>query len=127
MEESARNLSWCQGDILTDEAVLICNLKVAQDLPEPMYAVVISHDCDLAAKETTEPNAEVIIGNKVSKLGRDSFGKTARRLQIAYQTTDGEVVLELVATEKILVPKANLFKCAPCQDLRLDKQGRNIL
>lgn len=127
MVDTARNLSWRQGDILSDEAVAICGLGSADGSSEPVYAVVISHDCDLAASESKEPNAEVIMGKRVRKLGRDSFAKTARRLQIEYQSADGLVVLELSATEKIPVSKANLSTCAPRRDIVLDKQGHNIL
>lgn len=95
MANSARNIFWRQGDILSEEAVAICGLKSAEGSSEPTYAIVISHDCDLAASEGKEPNAEVIIGKWVRKLGRDSFAKTARRLQIEYQSADGLVVLEL--------------------------------
>ena len=117
MVDTARNLSWRQGDILSDEAVAICGLGSADGSSEPVYAVVISHDCDLAASESKEPNAEVIMGKRVRKLGRDSFAKTARRLQIEYQSADGLVVLELSATEKIPVPKASLSTCTPRQDI----------
>lgn len=127
MVDTARNLSWRQGDILSDEAVAICGLQSADGSSEPVYAVVVSHDCDLAASESKEPNAEVIMGKRVRKLGRDSFAKTARRLQIEYQSADGLVVLELSATEKIPVPKASLSTCAPRRDIALDKQGHNIL
>jgi hypothetical protein len=113
MVDTARNLSWRQGDILSDEAVAICDLVSADGSSEFIYAVVISHDCDLAASESKEPNAEVIMGKRVRKLGRDSFAKTARRLQIEYHSADGLIVLELSATEKIPVPKASLSTCAP--------------
>lgn len=127
MADSARNLSWRQGDILSEEAAAICGLGFAEGSSEPIYSVVISHDCDLAASENKEPNAEVIIGKLVRKLGRDSFAKTARRLQIEYQSPNGQLVLELSAREKISVPKASLFTCEPRRDIVLDKQGLNIL
>jgi hypothetical protein len=127
MADTARNLSWRQGDILSDEAVAICGLESAEGSSEPIYAIVISHDCDLAASEGKEPNAEVITGRRVRKLGGDSFAKTARRLQVEYQSADGPVVLELVATGKVPVPKAKLFTSAPRRDITLDKQGLNIL
>ncbi len=127
MADSERNLSWRQGDILSDEALEICNLAAADGSSETIYAVVISHDCDLAASESKEPNAEVITGRRVHKLGGDSFAKTARRLQVEYQSADGPVVLELAATGKVLVPKATLFTSAPRRDISLDKQGLNIL
>ena len=96
-----------------------------QDAPWP--AIAVGWSGNLAASESKEPNAEVIMGKRVRKLGRDSFAKTARRLQIEYQSADGLVVLELSATEKIPVPKASLSKCAPRRDIALDKQGHNIL
>jgi len=127
MADSARNLFWRQGDILSEEAVANCGFGPAVGSSEPIYAVVISHDCDLAASESKEPNAEVIVGKSVRKLGRDSFAKTARRLQIEYQSPIGPVVLELSAIEKVSVPKASLFTFEPRRDISLDKQGLNIL
>lgn len=127
MADTARNLSWRQGDILSDEAISICDLRSAEGSSETLYAVVVSHDCDLAAIESKEPNAEVITGRRVRKLGGDSFAKTARRLQVEYQSADGPVVLEFAATAKIPVPKAKLFAGAPRRDITLDKQGLNIL
>jgi hypothetical protein len=127
MADAARNLSWRQGDILSDEAVAICDLGSAEGPSEALYADVVSHDCDLAASESKEPNAEVITGRRVRKLGGDSFAKTARRLQVEYQSADGPVVLELVAAAKVPVPKAKLFAGAPRRDIALDKQGLNVL
>lgn len=127
MGDTARNLSWRQGDILSDEAVAICDLGSAEGSSETLYAVVVSHDCDLAASESKEPNAEVITGRRVRKLGGDSFAKTARRLQVEYQSADGPVVLELAASAKVPVPKAKLFAGEPRRDIALDKQGLNIL
>lgn len=127
MADSARNLSWRQGDILSDEALENCSLAPADGSSEPIYAVVISHDCDLAASESKEPSAEVIIGKRVRKLGGDSFAKAARRLQVEYQSADGPVILELAATGKTPVSKATLSTCEPRRDITLDKQGLIIL
>lgn len=89
--------------------------------------VVISHDCDLAAGADKEPDSEVIIGRRIDKLGGDSYGKTARRLHIEYQTENGPVTIELLATTKRLIAKSKLFATHPRQDMWLDGRGIGIL
>lgn len=121
-----RQFSWRQGDVLTDEAANALGF-VAQDGCDGTFAVIISHDCDLSAVVDKEPTAEVIVGRRIDKLGADSYGKTARRLHIEYQTEAGPIALELMATAKQPLDKRVLFMSGPRQDMWLDGQGIGIL
>ncbi len=126
MTNSGRQFSWRQGDVLKDETAVAlgyCN----QENAEATFVVVISHDCDLTADVAKEPIAELIVGQRIDKLGSDSYGKTARRLHIEYQTQNGPVVLELLATAKQPLEKQKLFEFAPRSDIGLDGQGIGIL
>ena len=126
MADTDRKFSWRQGDALTDEAAKALNLQ-HPDNPGGTVVVVISHDCDLTAVAEKEPESEIIVGKRIDKLGGDSYGKTARRLHIEYQTAEGPVALELMATAKRPISKPVLFGTDPRQDMWLDGRGTVIL
>ncbi|MDN5936343.1 MAG: hypothetical protein L0H75_09250 [Nitrosospira sp.] len=121
-----RKFLWRQGDVLTDNAAKALNLQHSEN-PDGTFVVVISHDCDLAAVADKEPVSEVIVGQRIEKLGSDSYGKTARRLHIEYHTDTGPIALELVATDKREISKAELFVKYPREDIWLDGPGIGIL
>lgn len=126
MADSDRQFSWRQGDVLTVDAVQ--DLKITlPDSGGDCFAIVISHDCDLTASADKEPVAEVVIGRRIAKLGGDSYGKTARRLHIEYETNQGVIALELTATTKMAVDKLDLFKTDPRPDMHLDGAGIRVL
>jgi hypothetical protein len=60
-------------------------------------------------------------------MGGDSFGKTARRLNIEYQSDKGPVYLELVASNKKQINKSDLFACKPRTDIQLNVKDLRIL
>lgn len=121
-----RQFSWRQGDVLTDESAKALGLQHPENADETAV-VVISHDCDLAAVADKEPESELIIGRRIDRLGADSYGKTARRLHIEYQTKAGPIVLELTATAKQSISKPTLFASAPRRDMLLGGRGIAIL
>lgn len=126
MADFGRQFSWRQGDLLTGEAAVALGY-CAQEEADATFVVVISHDCDLTAEIEKEPIAELIVGRRIDKLGGASYGKTARRLHIEYQTQDVPVVLELMATAKQQIGKQKLFKFSPRDDVELDGRGIGIL
>lgn len=126
MADADRQLLWLQGDVLTDEAAKSFRLQHPESA-EATFVVVISHDCDLTAAADKEPISEIIVGRCIEKMGGDSYGKTARRLHIEYQTEGGTVVLELVATSKRAISKSDLFAKPPREDMWLNGQGLRIL
>lgn len=126
MADTDRQFSWRQGDVITHEAAMALDL-LAPESGDEYFAVLISHDCDLTASVDKEPDAEVIVGRRIDRLGGDSFGKTARRLHIEYQSENGPIALELIATSKRAIPKSTLFATHPRQDIGIDGRGIGIL
>lgn len=126
MADTDRQFSWRQGDVITHEAAKALDL-LAPESDDQHFAVVISHDCDLTASVDKEPNAEVIVGRRIDRLGGDSYGKTARRLHIEYQSEEGPIAIELMATTKRSIAKPELFATNPHRDMWLDGQGIGIL
>ena len=126
MADPGRQFSWRQGDVLTGEAAKALGYCIPENA-DATFVVVISHDCDLTAEVDKEPVAELIVGRRIDKLGGDSYGKTARRLHIEYQTQDGPVLIELMATAKRPIEKQKLFDFVPRSDIVLDGRGIGIL
>ena len=126
MADNDRQFSWRQGNVVTLEAAKALNL-LAPECDDQHFAVVASHDCDLSASQDKEPCVEVVVGKRIDRLGGDSFGKTARRLHIEYQSEAGPVAIELLATSKRPVAKHELFSTQPRHDIWLDGQGIGIL
>lgn len=126
MSEVNRNLLWLQGNVLTDDALKLLSPQKSGQKDE-IFAVVISHDCDLTAAIEKESFAEVIVGRRIEKMGGDSFGKTARRLHIEYQSDSGPIYLELFANGKKLINKNDLFAHQPRTDIQLSVRDLRIL
>ncbi|MBK8637106.1 MAG: hypothetical protein IPN92_02080 [Chromatiaceae bacterium] len=126
MADNDRQFSWRQGNIITLEAAKALDL-LTSECDDQYFAVVASHDCDLSAAREKEPYVEVVIGNRIDKLGGDSFGKTARRLHIEYQSEAGPLAIELLAPSKRPIAKHELFITQPRQDIWLDGHGIAIL
>ena len=126
MADTDRKFSWRQGDVLTEEAAIALHLRHSENA-DGNFVVVISHDCDLTAIADKEPMSEVIVGRRIDKLGADSYGKTARRLHIEYQTEAEPTVVELMATAKRSISKVELFSTNPRKDMWLDGPGVGIL
>lgn len=126
MTDTSRQLSWRQGDVLTDEAASALGLIQNEDA-NAAFCVVISHDCDLAAICDKEPIVELIIARRIENPGADTFGKTARRLHIEYQTPQMPIYLELLATNKKSLSKENLFKFPSRDEMRLARREIVIL
>jgi hypothetical protein len=120
-----RKTPWRQGHLLTHEAATTLNLKGLQ--PQAVV-VVISHDCDLAATPSKEPNVEVIRGRQIETPdGNFAHAKNARALHLPFIGGNQKQWIELLATDKLAIGKADLAAFAPRSDLRLDQAGRSIL
>ena len=126
MADTDRQFSWRQGDVITHEAAKALDL-LASENDDQHFAVVVSHDCDLTASVDKEPDAEVIVSRQIDRLGGDSYGKTARRLHIEYQSEEGPIAIELMATTKRSIAKPDLFATHPRKDIWLDGRGIGIL
>lgn len=126
MTSSDRQFTWRQGDVLPDDTAVSLGIYPAEE-SGASFAIVVSHDCDLTATIDKEPIAEIILAKRIETMGADSFGKTARRLHIEYQTATSPLILEISATTKTAVNKTNLFASTPCKDINLDGRGIGIL
>lgn len=126
MTDTNRQLSWRQGDVLTDEAASALGL-IQNEGADGTFCVVISHDCDLAAVSDKEPVVELIVACRIENPGADTFGKTARRLHIEYQTSQAPIYLELLATSKKFLSKENLYKFPPRDEMWLARREIVIL
>ena len=134
MASSSRGSHFRQGQVLSCQLVkqLIKEYPPRENSENPC-AVVASHDCDLAAEPSKEPNTEIIIGPYVDQLdGCFSQGKNARRLHIAYQnkaSRNQTEFIELKAANKCFIPKNCMEKKrnAIKQNLYLESNEVRIL
>jgi hypothetical protein len=127
MAEWNRNTPWRQGHMLSDEAAIALKLKNAES-PEQTVAVVISHDCDLAADPSKEPRVELILGSLIEESqGSLTRSKNARTLHLPFFRGEQKQWVELLAIEKITIAKSALVNYAPRGDFGLDRSGHSIL
>lgn len=112
--------------MLSNDAAV--RIGVVDDPSENSIVVVISHDCDLAASPSTEPDVEVIVGRKVdSPDGRFTLAKNPRKLHLPYEGPDGEMWVELSSAGKAKISKETLADIKPCRDLLLPGNQRATL
>lgn len=111
-----RQTPWRQGHVLGADAAAALGLAYPHD-PAATRAVVISHDCDIAIDELhVEGAVEVIVGHSVLKEkanGNLYWGKSTRALLLEYLHNGEPHWVELPATEKTTVTKAELAKYVP--------------
>jgi len=110
----SRNTPWRQGHIFTADAIQAFGLA-HPERPDSTCVVVISHDCDLASDDLQiEPSVEVIVGRYIPEGNGNYFwAKAPRTLHVNVRRNDTEVVVELVATAKRLIPKQELAAFSP--------------
>src|SRR5450830_185873 len=101
--EQSRDTPWRQGLVLEQQVAIDLGL-IAPDCVDQSVVVMVTHDCDIASDASREPHVEVIVGQRISALGADTNAKTARRLHIAFDTSQGPVAVELQATGKVARP-----------------------
>ncbi len=127
MAEWNRETPWRQGHVLTHEAAVALKLIPAESGKQTVV-VVISHDCDLAADPSTEPNAEAIRATLIDEAhGQFTHSKNARTLDLQFTENNGGQWVELRATDKLTIPKLSLAAFIPRADFELDRNGHSIL
>lgn len=109
---------WRQGNVLSNDSAAAGGLTLGEPV-EKAVVVVISHDCDIACNSTAEPLVEVIVGQRIERIGGDAHAKTARRLHVSFDADGAEVPVELHVSRKATVQKDVLLRHAPRADLRL--------
>jgi len=119
-----RKSKYRQGVVLT-EAVAAQTLA---GIGAGQRAVVISHDCDIACDMGSEPNIEVLLAIMVTTEDPAlRQAKNPRRLHLALTHQGNKCVLDLFATEKRYIAKANLIGVDPDPDFLLTEDNRKIL
>lgn len=95
-------------------------MRLAQpDSPSAIF-VVVSHDCDIVQPPDTEPCVELVAGLPIATHdGNYTHAKNPRKLHLPFVVPSGESVVELLATEKILVSKEALAAFQPDRDYSL--------
>lgn len=121
---SARTSSWRQGSVLGEDSLSALGDSIPM-VDQATVVVVISHDCDLAEQSLDkEPYVELMIGKVVPKAdGGKRFGKALRFLHVDYSKDGSDVVVELLAAQKIIVSRAAWFKENEPDQAWVVKQG----
>lgn len=118
MTEWTRNTPWRQGHLLSGEAIKTIGLTHPES-PNDTLVIVATHDCDLAQDSNKEPNVEVIIGRRISKLdGNFTHAKTSRTLHIEFESSK-PFLTEFAIVEKHSIHKNVLVAFKPKKNLRL--------
>lgn len=123
-----RETPWRQGSVLpSPQAVALGLIDMAQSSRQ--IAVVVSHDCDLAAEIEGEPNVELIVGSLIASCGSDkTHAKNVRVLHIEISVQGGpRAALELVAKNKLSVRKAKMSSFGPDAAYSIDRQELGTL
>ena len=119
MPETGRSVPWRQGHFLPDEALRSFEVTESAD----KLAIVISHDCDIVQTPSVEPNVEIVVGRAIETPdGNFTYSKNPRKLHLECTAGTQRFLVELVATDKMAVPKegdTGLLKHAPREDVRL--------
>lgn len=121
-----RNTPWRQGLLFCPQA---CALLLAEYLGPDTIVAIATHDCDLAQDQNIEPNVEVMLGQKITKLdGNATHAKNARRLQIEFSALGQEqsIFVDFVATKKITIKKAALAAFQPLASHQLTPANHTI-
>jgi hypothetical protein len=123
-----RETPWRQGHVLPDTALKKLDLQ-HPDIPQDTCVVVIGHDCDLANCDlNAEPLVEIIVGRVVSPaVGTYMWSKSPRTLHLPFQRDGKELFVELVATGKQFLAKAELAAEQPSAEWYLTPLNLSVL
>jgi hypothetical protein len=113
MARREQETPWRQGlFIALQDAV---KLGLVPENESEKIAIVISHDCDLARPQGTEPDVEILVGALIPAIdGNCTYSKNPRKLHLTATSSGGDVYLELLATDKQAIPKQRLMSIQPC-------------
>jgi len=126
MTDWRRDNSWRQGCVLTKEAADKIGLIEAQ--PGSTIFVVVSHDCDIAQLPESEPYIEVVSVNPIdSPDGNCTHAKNPRKLHLPFSIIREQVWVEIIASNKIQLPKAALANLKPNPDFSITWEHLSIL
>jgi hypothetical protein len=108
----SRNTSWRQGSVLAQKDFQAVSLT---DSPNVALAIAISHDCDIANDNLdAEPAVEFIFARGIKQRnGNYTHGKNPRILHLNYKHKEDSIFLELLASNRVIVPKNTLEAIQP--------------
>ena len=122
-----RSTPWRQGSILDNELLAAFTHNFARKVD---IAVVVSHDCDIAANPDIEPTVEVIPATFVPyENGSLTNAKDPRRLHLTVTkpSTGKQCFAEFNAREKFQIPKEKFAGQLPSSECSLGAKELEIL
>lgn len=121
----SRNTIWRQGSVLTQKDFPAIGLANESDVD---LAIAISHDCDIANDNLDiEPAVEFIFARVLDQRdGNYTYGKNPRTLHLDYTHDEKPIILELLASKKLIVQKDKLETVQPDETYKLT-HSREIL
>lgn len=122
-----RDTRWRQGRTLSRESFRTLLLEEAGD--DLNIALAISHDCDIANENIEmEPSIEFVLGRTVdARDGNFENAKNPRVLHLQAQLEGAEVIIELLASKKVPIPKDQLIEHEPDESFALDGRCLPVL
>ena len=123
----SRNTLWRQGSVLSNSNFQAAGLT---NPPDFYLAIAISHDCDIANDKIVngtyvEPAVEFLFARIIeTQDGNNTYGKNPRILHLDCVHERKSIVIELVATEKVIVHKKilEIFEPDESYDLNSSRQ-----
>jgi hypothetical protein len=108
-----RDTPWRQGQIIS--GTLAAELKLIKSgEAQQKFALVVSHDCDIACALGDEPQIEVIVGTRIDASDQAyTNARDVRILHIEFETPQGKMALELVANDKRAIGKTQFQTYEP--------------
>ena len=125
-QEWNRETLWRQGHLLSDDTFA----KLFPDKKSAGYAtaIIISHDCDLAASLEKEPTIELMFCRFVAKLdGNNAASKSSRQLHLPLSNSQTNLILDVQAVDKVLAEKAKIFEEVPDNKSTLTREELTTL
>jgi hypothetical protein len=130
MVEWQRSTPWRQGSILNRGLLSSNEWSLADSSQGTDIAVVVSHDCDIAANPASEPRIEVIpVAFLPSENGSLTHAKDPRRLhlKVIHRSTGEPSFVEFKATDKTQIPKEQFAGLLPSEEYVLAPKALEIL
>jgi hypothetical protein len=130
MAEWTRSTPWRQGSILDQETFREFATGRLDPSQRVDFAVIVSHDCDIAANPAIESIVEAIPGRFIDREdGSLTHAKEARRLHLGVtDVSSGKLrFAEFRATEKVQIPKESLAGYSPSSESSLAIKELQIL
>lgn len=118
---------WRQGDLLApDDAVALGVIEATQR--DTHRVLVVSHSCDIASGEDTEPNVELRIGSIVEQAAaKHQNGHSIRTLDLGAEGRPETEWVQYGIAQRRELTKADLLRLAPWTERRYTGEQRALL